>query len=132
MDTPKYTSKDVQRFWIKVNKNGSVPKHCPELGQCWEWQFSKYKNGYGKFSHLRKSNYTHRISWELKNGEIPKGLCVLHKCDNPCCVNPDHLFLGTIGDNNHDRDVKGRNGKHHKDSFYGVRHGAWAKKFNES
>jgi len=48
------------------------------------------------------------VSWELSNGEIPDGFHVCHHCDNPCCINPDHLFLGTVADNMHDRDAKGR------------------------
>lgn len=128
MDAPKYTSKDIQRFWIKVNKNGSVPKHCPELGQCWEWMASKMPFGYGKFSHQSESVYAHRTVWEMINGSIPMNLNVLHKCDNPSCVNPEHLFLGTIGDNNRDRKAKGRHGRA---DWYGFRHGAWTEKFKK-
>jgi len=50
----------------------------------------------------------HRIAWTLANGEVPDGLCVLHQCDVPNCINPKHLFLGTVADNNRDRDAKGR------------------------
>jgi hypothetical protein len=50
----------------------------------------------------------HRVAWQVEHGQIPDGLCVLHRCDNPPCVNLDHLWLGTVGDNNADRDAKGR------------------------
>ena len=78
---------------------------------CWEWIGSKGPKGYGRMREgARESRIkgAHRVSWEIHNGEIPDGLCVLHKCDNPSCVNPNHLFLGTYADNNKDRDQKGR------------------------
>ena len=83
---------------------------------CWEWQGCK-SGGYGiRFEYIgmengkqvRKAYLIHRAIWELMNGPIPNGLCILHKCDNPPCCNPDHLFIGTKGDNNDDRDRKGR------------------------
>jgi hypothetical protein len=73
---------------------------------CWEWLGSKSSNGYG-FLGIRKA---HRISYELFNGPIGEGLFVLHSCDNPPCVNPTHLRLGTPADNHQDMMLKGRNG----------------------
>jgi HNH endonuclease len=75
---------------------------------CWEWTASTTKQGYGHLTFRYRTLYAHRAMWECINGEIPDGLDVLHKCDNPPCVNPDHLFLGTHQDNMKDRDLKGR------------------------
>jgi hypothetical protein len=81
---------------------------------CWEWQGSK-RNGYGRMivgsrkDQTRKSKSAHRVSYEIYHGEIPIGMDVCHKCDNPCCVNPNHLFVGTRQDNINDRESKGRN-----------------------
>lgn len=88
------------RFWrYAVKQDG-----------CWEWRGRKDKNGYGMLSS-KKRPYTlraPRISWELHIGPIPNGLWVLHKCDNPSCSNPEHLFLGTPLDNVTDMIQKGR------------------------
>lgn len=75
---------------------------------CWEWQAGKTKAGYGQYSLNKKVLYAHRLSWELSNKEIPKGMHVLHSCDNPSCINPDHLFIGTQKDNMRDKINKGR------------------------
>lgn len=97
------------RFWAKLNKNG--PPHPDYDEPCWVW-------GSGCYGVLvvgrcgKKKVYAHRYSWEIHNGEIPDGLCVLHGCDNPGCCNPSHLFLGTRKDNNEDRHAKGRSGDH--------------------
>jgi hypothetical protein len=75
---------------------------------CHIWTAGTYKAGYGCLMIDRKSFYAHRIAWEVNFGAIPLGLCVLHHCDIPACINPDHLFLGTKADNVADMDSKGR------------------------
>ena len=81
--------------------------------ECWIWLGPKNKAGYGKISHGSRGNalnlYAHRVSWQLHYGPIPKGLIICHRCDQPSCVNPVHLFIGTQADNLADRDRKGRN-----------------------
>jgi hypothetical protein len=96
-----------QRFWTKVNKLAR--------DGCWEWLGSAPKRpGYGRFNTgiKRAGNWVvinaHRYSWELHNGPVPKGLWVLHRCDNRVCIRPDHLFLGSVTDNNRDMIAKGR------------------------
>lgn len=87
------------RFWRRVKKSDG----------CWEWQGSRHPNGHGYFSAGRQSvGYSHRAAWEFVNGPIPEGMCVCHHCDNPPCVRPDHLFLGTHNDNMQDAVQKGR------------------------
>ncbi len=97
----------TDRFWHFVNKGGPVPAHTPNIGPCWVWT-GNCTVGYGMIKIERRQRHAHRISWELHNGNIPDGLWVLHRCDNPPCVNPAHLFLGTAADNARDRVRKGR------------------------
>lgn len=80
---------------------------------CWEWNKKGDFDGYGLIYHNKKYIRAHRVSWIIFNKEIPKALCVLHKCDNPPCTNPSHLFLGTIQDNIKDMDNKNRRRKNY-------------------
>lgn len=75
---------------------------------CIEWPRSRNVAGYGRVYWDKKVRLAHRLAYELTNGPIPAGLCVLHKCDHPPCINPDHLFLGTPFDNMQDMVLKGR------------------------
>lgn len=88
------------RFWARVIVSDG----------CWGWKGSTVKGGYGKIEdpRTRKATLAHRLSWELHFGPIPDGLCVLHRCDNPPCCRPEHLFLGTPRDNVMDSIRKGR------------------------
>ncbi len=86
-----------ERFWSHVRKTK----------KCWLWTHRSDKDGYGKFFHTRRYG-AHRYSFLLTYGFLPKGLHVLHKCDNPPCVRPSHLFLGTQQDNSDDMVAKGR------------------------
>jgi hypothetical protein len=75
---------------------------------CEEWPAGRSDEGYGYVRWENRQWQAHRLQWVLVNGPIPEGLCVLHRCDNPPCVNPDHLFLGTRRDNNADMVAKSR------------------------
>lgn len=96
----------TERFWSKVDKTGK--------NGCWIWTASLVgENGYGFFRISKGEGCmpAHRYSYTLSNGVIPKGMLVCHTCDNPQCVNPNHLFLGTHKDNALDREAKGRGQK---------------------
>lgn len=77
-------------------------------GDCWEWTGALSRKGYGFVSSGGKTKQAHRWSYEMNIGQIPEGMVVMHKCDNPKCVNPAHLKCGTQSQNIADRDSKGR------------------------
>jgi hypothetical protein len=76
--------------------------------ECWHWSGRRTKLGYGQFDIDGRTRFAHRLAWSFSNGEAPRELDVLHKCDNPACVNPKHLMLGTHLDNMRDKVAKGR------------------------
>lgn len=86
-------------FWEKVERTES----------CWNWKASKDRYGYGQLTCQGKHRMAHHVAYELTKGAIPDGLCVLHHCDNPSCVNPEHLYLGTHRHNTQDMMQRGRN-----------------------
>lgn len=91
-----------ERFWSKVDRS--------EPDGCWNWTANRNNNGYGLFrpGGVAPKALAHRLSYEERHGPIPKGGLILHSCDNPSCVNPDHLRVGSHTDNALDREARGR------------------------
>jgi len=108
----------IQRFWKFVDKSK----------ECWEWTGFRNKQGYGRFGIAGSQCVNaHRVSWTIANGPIPDGQFVCHKCDNPSCVNPEHLFVGSRQDNIDDMMIKKRS-RHFKNlQYYGVQ---WQERYD--
>lgn len=85
------------RFWRLVNKKGE--------DECWRWIGCGKETYYGWMGHKGRTLYAHRISYEIHKGHIEKGVLILHKCNNPSCVNPKHLYEGTHKDNSRDKEL---------------------------
>ena len=98
----KPSQSDIERFWSKVDKSGGD-------NSCWHWTNARDSCGYGKFWFIDYTMPAHRFSWFLVNGKIPQHQpFICHKCDNPSCVNPSHLFAGDSDDNILDMMIKDR------------------------
>lgn len=98
--------------WLKKgkrNKDDLLAAVCKDSSGCWIWQLHKDRHGYGKTTKRLWGEHTaHRSAYAMFKGQIPDGMVVMHSCDNPSCVNPDHLSVGTIQDNVTDMIIKGR------------------------
>lgn len=112
----RITKHNAETFWALVER-GAADK-------CWPYKGPKTPRGYGAITYLKKSWRAHRLAWTLTKGPIPAGQVVCHKCDNPPCCNPAHLFLGTNGDNTRDAKRKGRlaSGERHPTKVHGTAH----------
>jgi hypothetical protein len=104
---PRVVRDAAERFWSKVDRNGPVPAHRQELGQCWVWLANPGRYGYGLFWFQGSTRRAPRVAFLLAHGRWPEPFA-LHHCDNPSCVNPAHLFEGTDVDNTLDKLAKGR------------------------
>lgn len=96
----------TEKFWSRVDKSPGLGRD----GKCWEWQGKKLKRGYGNILFERKPRMVHHVSWFLEYGQFPV-LWLLHSCDNPACVNPEHLREGTYVDNTADMVSRNRQSK---------------------
>jgi hypothetical protein len=99
----RWRGTQAERFWARVEKTDT----------CWLWMGGLRRRGYGAAWHNGRQRSAHQVAWEMENGPIPPGLHLLHTvCDNPRCVRPSHLKLGTNKENHAERVTKGRSSKH--------------------
>lgn len=102
---------DIAKFWmqVKIDKSSTQLRSDTQwFGSCWIWQGNCFNSGYGRFFCHQKVFRAHRVSYFLYNGTLSNEKFICHRCDNPKCVNPKHLFEGTALENCKDRDKKGR------------------------
>jgi hypothetical protein len=112
LNIPALTEQQTRNFWNKVQ--------ILDPDSCWEWQAHRDRDGYGSVKLSRKTYRATRVAYSLEFGDLRNDLGVLHKCDNPPCCNPNHLFLGTVLENNRDAKAKGR-------TATGLRNGKYTK-----
>lgn len=110
--------KERRKLYVRKGENCNAPEHLArrlangldkaEPGNCWEWQRTQNGQGYGMLRVAGKMVYAHRLAFELSGRSIPDGLHILHECDNPSCINPNHLLVGTRSKNMADCHARGR------------------------